>query len=147
MRTYETLYIIRPELEEDAIQTVAQGVETLITESGGAIVRSEIWGKRRLAYEVKKCTEGIFVLVRSQADETFVAKLEQHYHLAEDIIRDLVVHMDEKTLRLEVEQEKRTKAQQEARASTGPPTRPRRDSDDDQKPAPRTDDSKETVEV
>ena len=104
MRTYETLYIIRPELEEDAVQTVATGVESLITESGGAIVRSEIWGKRRLAYEVKKCTEGIFVLVRFQADQTFVAKLEQHFRLAEDIIRDLVVHMDAKTLRLEVEQ-------------------------------------------
>lgn len=152
MRTYETLYIVHPELEEDAVQTVAQGVESLITENGGAIVRSEIWGKRRLAYEVKKHTEGIYVLVRFQADETFVVKLEQHYHLAEDIIRDLVIHMDEKTLRLEAEQEIRTKAQQEARASTGPPRAstgpPRgRSNDDEDKPAPRKDDSKETVEV
>ena len=67
MRTYEALYIIQPEVTEDEAQTIASGVESLITEDGGAIVRSEIWGKRRLAYEVKRFNEGIYVLVRFQA--------------------------------------------------------------------------------
>ena len=54
MRTYEALYIVRPDVEDEQIQTIAKEVETLVTEEGGAIVRSEIWGKRRLAYDVKQ---------------------------------------------------------------------------------------------
>lgn len=119
MRTYEALYIIRPDLEDDAVQTVAQGVEKLITGDGGAIVRSEIWGKRRLAYEVKKFSEGVYVLVRFESQQKLVDILERHFRLNDDIIRFLVVHLDKKTLRLETEQQRRSKAQAEARAAAG----------------------------
>jgi small subunit ribosomal protein S6 len=62
LRTYEALYIIRPDRPDDEVQTVAKQVESLVTNNGGAIVRSEIWGKRRLAYEVNHFTEGSYVL-------------------------------------------------------------------------------------
>ncbi len=116
MRTYEALYIVHPEVEDDEIQTIAAGVEKLVTDNGGAVVRSEIQGKRKLAYEVKRCTEGCYVLLRFQAQPELIQQLEKHFRLAEPIIRSLVVHFDEHTLRLEAEQERRRQA--EVQAST-----------------------------
>ncbi|MFO7976347.1 MAG: 30S ribosomal protein S6 [Candidatus Hydrogenedentota bacterium] len=111
MRTYEALYIVHPELKDDEIQTIANNVEKLVTDHGGAIVRSEIQGKRKLAYEVERCTEGCYVLLRFQAEPAFIQRLENHFRLTEPVIRGLVVHFDEHTLRLEAEQERRKQAE------------------------------------
>ena len=124
MRTYEALFIIQPEALEDEIQTIAKGAETLITETGGAIVRSEIWGKRRLAYEVKGHQEGVYVLIRFESEADVIDKLEGSFRLNESVIRWLVVHFDEKTLRLEAEQQRRTEAALAAQSAGG-------DDDDD----------------
>ena len=128
MRTYEALYIVRPDVPDDDIQTMAKDVETLVTGSGGAIVRSEIWGKRRLAYSVQKCAEGCFILMRFTALPAFVARLENHFRLTDPIMRYLVVHFDEKMLRLEANQKKRKEA--ELRTAALVP-RPDDDEDDD----------------
>jgi small subunit ribosomal protein S6 len=125
LKTYEALYIARPDVPDDEIQTIAKEVENMITANGGAIVRSEIWGKRRLAYEVQKCTEGNYALIRFESPANFVAGLENHFRLTDAIIRYLVVHFDEKTLRLEALQKQRKEA--EIRNSAGVSTR----SDDD----------------
>lgn len=117
MRTYEALYIVHPEVKDDEIQTIANNVETLVTDNGGAIVRSEIQGKRKLAYEVKRCTEGCYVLLRFQAEPPCITKLETYFRLAETIIRSLVVYFDEHTLRLEAEQEKRRQLELQASAA------------------------------
>lgn len=127
MRTYEALYIVRPELNDDEIQTIAKDVETLVTANGGTIVRSETWGKRKLAYEVKKQTEGVYILLRFDSNPEFVSKLENHFRLSENIIRDLVVYFDPQTLRLEEEQKQRVEA--EIRNSAA--NRDRDDDDDD----------------
>ena len=107
LRTYEALYVVRPDVADEEIQTIANEVETLVTANGGAIVRSEIWGKRRLAYDVKGFAEGVYICLRFTAERTFVKRLEQHFRLAEAVIRHLVVHFDERTLRLEAEQKRR----------------------------------------
>ncbi|MCL4215852.1 MAG: 30S ribosomal protein S6 [Candidatus Hydrogenedentes bacterium] len=128
MRTYETIYIIRPDLEEDATQAVCDAVEKLITGNGGKILVTEPWGKRKLAYPVKKFSEGFYVLLRIEVDETVIKKLEHHYRLDESIIRFLVVHFDEQTLRLEIEQREQEQAQLEASEARA---RRREDDDDD----------------
>jgi len=133
LRTYEALYIVKPDLADDDIQTIAKDIESLVTGNGGSIVRSEIWGKRRLAYEVQKYIEGCYVLLRFTALPPFIARLENHFRLTENVIRYLVVLFDEKTLRLEEEQLRRR--EQEARAGA----MRRRDSDDgdsDDDPSP-----------
>lgn len=107
LRTYEALYIVRPDLEDDAIQTVTRNVEKLVTDNGGTTVRLDIWGKRRLAYRVKKHMEGCYVLFRFQASPAVIPKLEMYIRLSEDIIRHLVVYFDDQTLRLEAEQQQR----------------------------------------
>jgi small subunit ribosomal protein S6 len=121
LRTYEALYIVRPDVRDDDVQTIAKEVETLVTENGGAIVRSEIWGRRKLAYEVQKFSEGYYVLLRFEAGPPFVARLENHFRLTDSIIRYLVVHFDEKMLRLEASQKKRREAEIRAGALAAAP--------------------------
>ncbi len=107
LRTYEALFIVSPEVDDDSIQAIARETENLVVKSGGAIVRSEVWGRRRLAYKVNKFSEGIYILIRFQSSPNFIARLENYFRLSEQIIRYIVVYFDEKTLRLEAEQEKR----------------------------------------
>jgi len=127
VRTYEALYIVHPEVKDDEIQTIAKNVEKLVTDNGGAVVRSEIQGKRKLAYEVRRCTEGCYVLLRFQAEPEFITRLEGYFRLTENIIRSLVVYFDEHTLRLEAEQERRKQAE----VQTAHAARPFDDEDDD----------------
>ena len=107
MRTYEALYIVQPDVGDDEIQTIADGVASIVSDDGGTIVRSDIWGKRKLAYPVLKHTEGVYVLLRFEAEPTVLPKIEGHIRLTDPIIRHLIVHFDEQTLRLEAEQERR----------------------------------------
>jgi small subunit ribosomal protein S6 len=129
MRTYEVLYIVRPELSDEEVEKIAQEVEAMALEGGGNVVEKEIWGKRKLAYEVKGCTEGHYVLLRFEGQSEVLPKLTQHFKLSEQIIRDLIVHFDEKTLRLEAEQKKR--AESDVRGARD------RDDDDDDRPRRR----------
>jgi len=135
LTTYEALYIVKPDLKDDEIQTVASDVETLVTSSGGAIVRSETWGKRKMAYEVDRYTEGVYVLLRFESPAAFVGKLANHFRLTESVIRDLIVKFDDKTLRLEEEQKQRTEA--ELRANAARTTDRDDDDDDDDRRPPR----------
>ena len=111
MRTYEALYIVKPDMKDDEIQTIAKDVETLVTSNGGAVVRSETWGKRKMAYEVDRYTEGVYVLLRFQSPATFAGKLANHFRLTESIIRDIIVHFTDQDLRLEEDQKQRTEAE------------------------------------
>ena len=145
MRTYEALYIIQPEAAEDEVQTIVDGVEALVAEDGGSIVRLDVWGKRRLAYEVKGFQEGIYVLTRFDAGPGFPRKLEDHFKLNESVIRYLIVHFDERTLRLEAEQARRNKAALESRAASGPGVRVR--VDDGERPEPESRTAEAAVEA
>jgi small subunit ribosomal protein S6 len=111
VRTYESLYILRPDLQEEEVEALAKEVESQITGDGGTIVRSEIWGKRRLAYEVQKCSEGYYILVRFTATPVFVGRLENYFRLTDAVIRYLMLHFDERTLRLETRQKNRKEAE------------------------------------
>lgn len=134
LRTYEALYIVSPELEDDAIQAVADAVEKIVIDSGGNTVRLDIWGKRRLAYPVKKFNEGCYVLFRFSAEPAVLPKLENHYRLSDAIIRHLIVHFDEQTLKVEAEQNRRK--EEEIRQGGD---RRRDDDEDDDRPRRRHD--------
>jgi small subunit ribosomal protein S6 len=127
LRTYEALYIVSPEVAEDDIQTVVKDVDDLVTKHEGTIVRSEIWGKRKLAYSVKQQTEGIYVLLRFTASQEFIARMTTYFRLSETIIRFLITHFDEPTLRLEAEQQRRK--EEDVRQGVGGKDR---DDDDDE---------------
>jgi small subunit ribosomal protein S6 len=93
MRLYETIFIIQPELSEEDAEGHIKRVENLITRLGGEIVRTERWGKKRLAYEINKQRYGYYVLLRLRGDPAILPELERHYRLTESIIRSTVISL------------------------------------------------------
>ncbi len=96
MREYEVLYIVRADLDDDKVQDAVKRVNTLIERSGGAVERTNMWGKRKLAYEVKHQKEGSYVLQDFQIDPTRVPELEAALKITEEVLRHLIVRKPEK---------------------------------------------------
>jgi len=141
LRTYETIYIVHPEVGEEEVAQIETQVDDSITGSGGSIALKENWGKRKLAYEVKHCTEGYYILVRHESEPDFVASLENSFRINEQIIRYLIVLFDEQELKLEAIQKQRTEEQAKALAERERSRERRSDDDDDDRPRrPRRDD-------
>jgi small subunit ribosomal protein S6 len=90
MRNYELMYIIRPDVEQETVQAVVEKFQGIIV-NGGEIVKHDIMGKRRLAYEINKHREGTYVLVKFNAPATVVAELERVLKISDEIIRHMVV--------------------------------------------------------
>jgi small subunit ribosomal protein S6 len=96
LREYEVLYIVRADLDDDKVQDAVKRVNTLIERSGGSIDRTNLWGKRKLAYEVKHQKEGSYVLQDFQIDQTRVPELEAALKITEEVLRHLIVRKPEK---------------------------------------------------
>ena len=86
MRHYELMIILDPELEERTIAPSLDRFLTVVTSSGGT-VKTEIWGRRRLSYEIKKNAEGIYAIVDIQAEPAAVAELDRQLNLNESVLR------------------------------------------------------------
>ena len=91
MRNYELVYIIHPDLDESALEETMTRVNSWITESGGEIIETEIWGKRRLAYPIKKQIEGNYVLQQIKLEPQSCLALEQNLNFLEPVMRYLLV--------------------------------------------------------
>ncbi|HEX9476857.1 MAG TPA: 30S ribosomal protein S6 [Candidatus Dormibacteraeota bacterium] len=96
MRDYEVLYIVRADLDDDKVQDVVKRVNTLLERSGGAIERTNLWGKRKLAYEVKHQKEGSYVLQDFRIDPQRIPELEAALKITEEVLRHLIVRKPEK---------------------------------------------------
>lgn len=91
MRNYELMYIIRPELEEEQVEAVVEKVKDTIQTNGGEVTDHELMGKRRLAYEINKIRDGIYVRVNFKLPTESVNELERVIRISDEIIRHLVV--------------------------------------------------------
>jgi small subunit ribosomal protein S6 len=95
MRDYELVLITVPQLEEEALATLIQRVTGWITTGNGTVTNTNIWGRRQLAYAVRKLTEGIYVVVNFQMDPSGTRDLDRNLRLDEQIIRHLAIRLDE----------------------------------------------------
>ncbi|HEY6223878.1 MAG TPA: 30S ribosomal protein S6 [Gemmatimonadales bacterium] len=96
MRDYEVLYIVRADFDDEKVQDAVKRVNTLIERSGGAAERTNLWGKRKLAYEVKHQKEGAYVLQDFQLEPERVPELEAGLKITEEVLRHLIVRKPEK---------------------------------------------------
>jgi small subunit ribosomal protein S6 len=96
LREYEVLYIVRPDLEDDKVQDIVKRVNSLISRSGGAAEQTSLWGKRKLAYEVKHQKEGSYVLQDFRIEPDRVPELESALKITEEVLRHLIVRKPEK---------------------------------------------------
>lgn len=98
MNTYESIFILRPSvLDEEVVSTIAK-FHDVVQRHGGTVIASENIGKKKLAYEVKKETRGIYILSHFMGNGTTVFELERGYRLSEMVIKSMVVRVDPKSL-------------------------------------------------
>ncbi|MGM0881506.1 MAG: 30S ribosomal protein S6 [Bacillota bacterium] len=90
MRKYEVMYIIRPEVEQENVQAIVDKFNGIIS-NGGEVTKTDVIGKRRLAYEINKLRDGYFVLVHFNATTEVVNELDRIMKITDEVIRSLIV--------------------------------------------------------
>lgn len=89
MRKYEVMYIVRTDVEQEVIQSTIEKFQGVIS-NGGEITKHDVMGKRRLAYEIAKFRDGVYVLVHFTAEPAVVAELERVMKISDEVIRYLI---------------------------------------------------------
>ncbi|MFI3230337.1 MAG: 30S ribosomal protein S6 [bacterium] len=95
MNKYELAVIVKPTLEEDALKAELESVQQLITRFGGTIDKVDDWGKRRLAYEIKKLNDGFYNFITFTADPEAPKEIESRMRIKENVLRYLVIRQED----------------------------------------------------
>lgn len=95
MRAYETLYIIRPELDEEQTNAVLEKFKSLIENNGGEVTKLDKWGKRRLAYEIKHNREGYYALMEFNGEAETAAELDRVFRITDEVLKHMIVREGE----------------------------------------------------
>lgn len=96
MRTYEIMYVVRPNMEDDARKAVVERFNGILASKGSEVLEEKDWGKRRLAYEINDFKEGYYNIVRIQADNNDATdEFQRLAKISDDIIRYIVINEDE----------------------------------------------------
>ena len=96
MSAYELMYIVKPELDDQAVQQEIDKVGQLIQTNGGQVKKVTPWGKRRLAYSVKDQREGHYVVEEFDLDQAKVQEVERVLKISDTVFRHLLVRQDER---------------------------------------------------
>ena len=94
MPMYETIFIVQPDLPEAEADTLSETFKQVVTDGKGELARADGWGKRKLAYVVKKHAEGYFFYLRYEADASVVTELERRLRNSEQVLKYLSVKLD-----------------------------------------------------
>lgn len=94
MRPYEVMVIFDPETDERSVQPTLEQYLTVITKGGGTVDNLDIWGRRRLAYEIQKKSEGIYAVINLTAQPDDVKELDRQFRINESIMRTKVIRPD-----------------------------------------------------
>jgi small subunit ribosomal protein S6 len=96
MRRYELMLLLRPDLEEDKLQSAVEKVTRAIVNAGGALTKVSPWGKRRLAYDIKNHRDASYFLLHFDIDPSHVRELERGMLISEEILRHLVTVLEDR---------------------------------------------------
>jgi len=91
LRHYETVIIFRPNLSESELREEVETIRTFIESSGNTIAKTEMWGRRRLAYPIEGFSEGTYAFFLFSGEPSFITELDRRYRINEDIIRFLTI--------------------------------------------------------
>lgn len=94
MREYEVMLILEPDSDESVVGSVTDRITGVVAGAGGSVAKVDRWGKRRLAYEIDKRTDGYYLVVQFTADPTTVSELERVLSLTDGVVRAKVVRRD-----------------------------------------------------
>ncbi len=136
MQKYETLFVLQPDLTEERMDEIVQQFGAIIPDSKGNLIRTDKWGKRRLAFRVGRHQEGYYTLYEYEGDGEIQKELERRMKIHDDVIRFLTTRVDprmEAEVARKAEREKRAEGRSErfSRDRDDDAPRPRRSRDDD----------------
>lgn len=100
MRSYEIMFIVRPDMEEADMDKLIEGFQKNITDGGGEIKSIEKMGRRRLAYTVRKFNDGFYVLLVVAAEGALITELERRLRVSEQVIKFITIRTDEEEKRV-----------------------------------------------
>jgi small subunit ribosomal protein S6 len=96
MRHYEVMVILDPTLEERTIQPSLDAFLNVVKTDGGTVEKVDVWGRRRMAYEINKHAEGIYAVIDLQANPAAVQELDRQLNLNESVLRTKVIRPEER---------------------------------------------------
>lgn len=99
MSTYESIFILKPTLNEEDVKKAIGKMEGIVKQNG-KLIATENWGKKKLAYEVMKEKRGIYVLLRFEGKGGLVSELERNYRIDDNVVKFLTVKLDKKGVEL-----------------------------------------------
>lgn len=94
MRKYETIFILDPKVDEEHINAVTDKVKSIIETGGGQVENVDFWGKKKLAYEINKISEGYFTLINFVCDVDLPKELDRNFRIMDSVIRHIIVKQD-----------------------------------------------------
>ena len=115
-RTYEVVFIIDPGAGDDEVMRLSEAVQKIITGQGGSITKTEVMGKRQLAYEINHKKDGTYVLLEVEGSGAEIAELERRMRVNDQILRYMTIRVDEDRRRADKLKERRAR-KAERRAS------------------------------
>ena len=128
---YESAVLINAALDDETIKNLIARIKETITTNGGDILEIEDWGRKRLAYQVKKSKIGYYVIFRFNSPPDIVPKIERNYHLDENILRYLTIALSKEALE-QIEIDKSLQTQLAEEVEVIPMVPPEADEDDEE---------------
>jgi len=93
MKTYEQMFILAPDLDEDGEKTLVEKLTTVVKNDGGEVLDAKRWGKRKLCYEIKNHVEGIYWVMTFKAPPTVMIELRRLVKITDGFIRDIIIDL------------------------------------------------------
>ena len=94
MNKYESVIILDPNTTDDEWKVIIENLKKVITDNNGLITKVEELGKKKLAYEIKKCKEGYYAVIYFEAEASVIAELERVYRIKDEIIKYITIKND-----------------------------------------------------
>ncbi|MEA5002472.1 MAG: 30S ribosomal protein S6 [Christensenella sp.] len=96
MTKYESMYILKPDMEEEKKDALVKRFSDIVTNNGGTVEKIDEWGKKRLAYPIHYINDGYYVLMHFEAESELPTELERNYKISDDVLRFMVINLDAK---------------------------------------------------
>ena len=99
MNIYENIVIFNASLPDEEVNTSLLRIKDIITNAGGEILKADIWGRRKLAYEIKKQNKGVYTLLVYKTEPSMIRKLEEFYKVFDPVIKYMVIKLGPKQIK------------------------------------------------
>ncbi len=94
IRLYETVFVLKPDMEEEPREALIDRIKSVITDNNGEIVEVDTWGSKKLAYEINDFRTGYYTVIMFKGEPVTVNELERNYKIIDDVIRYLIINKE-----------------------------------------------------